>query len=56
MLDRAQRDGYSFKSGFSLPVPLMDTTIYLDYLAARFRKADGEIHAKVRFEKLEQVN
>ena len=28
----------SFKSGFSLRVPLMDTTIYLDYLAARFRK------------------
>src|SRR6476660_9730799 len=27
-----------FKSGFSLRVPLMDTTIYLDYLAARFRK------------------
>ena len=32
--DRAQRGGYSFKSGFSLRVPLMDTTIYLDYLAA----------------------
>jgi D-amino-acid oxidase len=46
----------SFKSGFSLPVPLMDTTIYLDYLAARFRKAGGEIHANVRFEKLEDVD
>jgi D-amino-acid oxidase len=44
-----------FKSGFSLPVPLTDTTIYLDYLAARFRKAGGEIHANVRFEKLEDV-
>jgi D-amino-acid oxidase len=54
--DRAQRDGYSFKSGFSLRVPLMDTTIYLDYLAARFRKARGEIHANVRFEKLEEVD
>ena len=32
--NRAQRGGYSFKSGFSLRVPLMDTTIYLDYLAA----------------------
>jgi D-amino-acid oxidase len=46
----------SFKSGFSLRVPLMDTTIYLDYLAARFRKAGGEIHANVRFEKLEEVD
>jgi D-amino-acid oxidase len=45
-----------FKSGFSLRVPLMDTTIYLDYLAARFRKAGGEIHANVRFEKLEDVD
>ena len=54
--DRAQRGGYSLKSGFSLRVPLMDTTIYLDYLAARFRKAGGEIRANIRFEKLEDVN
>ena len=45
-----------FKSGFSLPVPLMDTTIYLDYLTARFRKAGGEIHANVSFEELEAVD
>ena len=45
-----------FKSGFSLRVPLMDTTIYLDYLAARFHKAGGEIHANVCFEKLEDVD
>jgi D-amino-acid oxidase len=45
-----------FESGFSLRTPLTDTTIYLDYLAARFRKAGGEIHAKVRFEKLEEVD
>ena len=45
-----------FKSGFSLRVPLMDTTIYLDYLAARFRKAGGEIHANIRFQKLEEVD
>jgi D-amino-acid oxidase len=45
-----------FKSGFSLPVPLMDTTIYLDYLAARFLEAGGEINANVRFEKLENVD
>jgi D-amino-acid oxidase len=46
----------SFKSGFALTVPLMDTTIYLEYLAARFRKGGGEIHANVRFEKLEDVD
>ena len=44
------------KSGFSLPVPLMDTTIYLDYLAARFLKAAGETNANVHFEKLEDVD
>ena len=54
--DGAQRGGYSLKSGFSLRVPLMDTTIYLDYLAARFRKADGEIHPNVRFETLDDVD
>src|SRR5690349_2270124 len=48
--ERAQRGGYSFKSGFSVSVPLTDTTMYLDYLAARFRKAGGEIHSNVRFE------
>jgi D-amino-acid oxidase len=54
--DRAQCGGYRFKSGFSLHVPLMDSTIYLEYLAARFRKGGGEIHANVRFEKLEDVD
>src|SRR5204862_55761 len=42
-------DEHCFASGFSLPVPLMDTTIYLDYLTARFGEASGEIHANVRF-------
>src|SRR5882724_2098743 len=46
----------SFKSGFSLTVPLMDTTIYLDYLAARFLKAGGEINADVHFKDLEDVD
>jgi D-amino-acid oxidase len=46
----------SFTSGFSLRVPLTDTTIYLDYLGARFRKAGGEIHSNVRFEKPEDVD
>ena len=46
----------SFKSGFSLNVPLMDTTIYLDYLANRFSKAGGSITANVHFKKLEDVD
>jgi D-amino-acid oxidase len=44
-----------FQSGFSLRVPLMDTTIYLDYLINRFQKAGGEIKHGVRFKKLEDV-
>src|SRR5260370_35019817 len=54
--DRAQRGGCSHKSGFSLRVPLMDTTIYLDYLATRFRKACGDSHANGRFETLDDVD
>jgi D-amino-acid oxidase len=44
-----------FKSGFSLRVPLMDTTIYLDYLANRLQNAGGSITANVRLKKLEDV-
>ncbi|PYL25682.1 MAG: hypothetical protein DMF37_04340 [Verrucomicrobia bacterium] len=56
--DCAQRGGYSsaFKSGFALKVPLMDTTIYLDYLANRLLDVGGEIHGNARFEKLEEVD
>jgi D-amino-acid oxidase len=46
----------SFKAGFSLRVPLMDTTIYLDYVAARFRKAGGEANVDVCVKKLEDVD
>jgi D-amino-acid oxidase len=45
-----------FKSGFSLRVPLMDTTIYLDYLADRFLSAEGSLNANTYFEKLEDVS
>jgi D-amino-acid oxidase len=45
-----------FSNGFSLNVPLMDTTIYLDYLANRFKKAGNSINSGVRFEKLEDVD
>jgi D-amino-acid oxidase len=46
----------AFVSGFALNVPLMDTTIYLDYLAQRFCNAGGEIHPNKCFSKLEDVD
>jgi D-amino-acid oxidase len=45
-----------FRSGFAMNVPLMDTTIYLDYLANRFIEAGGEINPYVQFKKLEAVD
>jgi D-amino-acid oxidase len=45
-----------FVAGFALNLPLMDTTIYLDYLAQRFVAAGGEIHGGVRLGKLEDVS
>jgi D-amino-acid oxidase len=45
-----------FPSAFQMRVPLMDTSIYLDYLARRFRNARGEIHGNIRFEQLEDVD
>ncbi|MEY2564741.1 MAG: D-amino-acid oxidase [Verrucomicrobiota bacterium] len=44
-----------FTSGFALNVPLTDTTIYLDYLARRFRNAAGEVHLNERFHQLEEI-
>lgn len=46
----------AFVSGFALPVPLMDTTIYLDYLARRFREAGGEIRPSKCLTELEEVD
>lgn len=45
-----------FTSGFALRVPLTDTTLYLDYLAARFEAAGGEIETKLHFDRLEQLS
>jgi D-amino-acid oxidase len=45
-----------FKSGYALRVPIMDTTIYLDYLAKRFVMAGGSIVANTRLERLEQID
>ncbi len=42
-------------SGFALTVPLTDTTIYLDYLARRFRAAGGVVRGSAHLETLEQV-
>jgi D-amino-acid oxidase len=46
----------AFESGFSLRVPLMDTTIYLDYLADRFQNVHGKIMSGIRFDKLDDVD
>ena len=54
--NRPQAGGHNFSSSFFLRVPLMDTTIYLNYLANRFQRAGGEINSNVRFEKLEDVD
>ena len=45
-----------FTSGYAITVPLTDTTIYLDYLVARFLKAGGEINANVQFDNLEDID
>jgi D-amino-acid oxidase len=46
----------AFASGFTMKVPLMDTTIYLDYLARRFREAGGEIHPDRHLARLEDID
>jgi D-amino-acid oxidase len=46
----------TFASGFALNVPLMDTPIYLNYLARRLGEAGGEIHPNRSFAKLEDVD
>ena len=49
-------DSAHFASGFVMTVPLIDTSIYLDYLANRFLAAGGEIHGNVHLDKLEDVD
>jgi D-amino-acid oxidase len=46
----------AFESGFALKVPLMDTSVYLDYLANRFEKAGGRLHGNVRFDEIEDID
>ncbi len=42
----------AFSSGYTIEVPLTDTSRYLDYLAGRFRAAGGEIESGLHFERL----
>jgi len=46
----------AFPSGFSLRVPLTDTTIYLDYLRDRLTSAGGAIRGDVHLERLEEID
>jgi D-amino-acid oxidase len=48
--------GDIFRSGFTVDVPLTNTTIYLDYLAQRFADAGGRVHGGVHFENVEEVS
>jgi D-amino-acid oxidase len=45
-----------FSSGFSIRVPLTDTTRYLDYLRERFTNAGGTIETGIRLEKIGNVS
>src|SRR4051794_15890079 len=47
---------HCFTSGFTLDVPLTDTTIYLGYLAGRFHRAGGKIQSGLHFDNLEEVS
>ena len=47
---------HTFASGYSITVPLTDTTIYLDYLQDRLTKTGVAFHAGVRFKSLEDVD
>jgi D-amino-acid oxidase len=55
-LHHPAEQGTRFASGFALKVPLTDTTIYLDYLAARFEAAGGVMRAGHSLPSLEEVS
>jgi D-amino-acid oxidase len=46
----------AFVSGFSIRVPLIETSKYLGYLQARLLKAGGSVTEAVRFEQLNEVD
>ncbi len=52
----AQEAAGEFASGFALHVPLMDTTVYLDYLASRFVAAGGTLASNACLKRLEEID
>ena len=56
MSSEAETSVTGFSSGFTMTVPLMDTPMYLDYLAARVTNAGGSITGGIRFENLADVD
>jgi D-amino-acid oxidase len=54
--ERRREESSEFSGGYAITVPLMDTTIYLDYLADRFVAADGSITTNTQLAKLEEVD
>ena len=46
----------AFVTGFSIRVPLIETSKYLDYLQTRLTNAGGSVTGGVRFENLDRVN
>ena len=54
--ERRREESSEFSGGYAITVPLMDTTIYLDYLANRFVAAGGSIAVNVHFNKLEDID
>jgi len=46
----------AFVSGFSIRVPLIETTKYLEYLKTRLTNAGGSLTGSVRFESLDEVD
>ena len=46
----------AFVSGFSIRVPLIETSKYLDYLQTRLTKAGGSVTADVRFKDLAEID
>lgn len=46
----------AFVSGFSIGVPLIETSKYLSYLQARLTNAGGSLTGAVRFESLDEVD
>ena len=55
-LARADVPEAVFSSGYRISVPVVDTTIYLDYLAQRFVRAGGELAATSQLDRLEEVS